>query len=156
MASKANKMASSGTPQLILDVRTPTSASSTASGVIVYSAQDSSGELAQYAANYSATTGIYTVPVGGHKNVKIKVRNFPTRGTVAGMVQTSIQINGVNRALMQQYVPILNAMVSQIFEYDVKNLSAGDTVKIYGNSADSGGLSASAQPYDGFQIFSTQ
>jgi len=149
--------ASSALQQLILDVRNPTNgAVADAQGVLIYQTVDNTQELAATAGNYNAATGIYTVPASGHKNVKIKAAVSPQSGGIGSLnlLRSSIQINGVVRATRADMVAA-SVPVTQIIELDIKNLVAGDTVKVVGTTPNSGAYMSNGGNADYLKIFAT-
>lgn len=161
MSNQSRKSANSGTSQLILDVRAPSNgaALSAGGGIPFFATIDNTQELAPYAANYSAATGVYTVPAGGHKNVKIKARSQHFSIGAGSTFAYSLQIL-INNVMRKTSNYKFGTASGEIFAFEadleIKNLVAGDLVKVNFNGG-SGYSSAAYQPDScGMQILATQ
>lgn len=145
-----SKKSTGAFPTLILDVRAPSNGASLGA-TILFAVQDSSQELAAFSANYSVGTGIYTVPAGGHKNVKVVVRLLISVAASA-YAGVSIQINSVSKCTGGIPVQASAGGGVVVVEYNVRNLSAGDTVKVVTNGVTASSLGGQA---DSMQIFAS-
>lgn len=101
------------------------------------------GDMARFSSNYSAATGIFTVPSGGLKNVTIG-----TQLLKAGLTgEWYVQINGVSQGVRTLGTYNYNS-------YSIDSLVAGDTIKIV--TLNTGGvLTAASATTDWFQIFAS-
>lgn len=136
--------------QQILNVRN--AAGSVVSIDAKFATIDSTAELATYSGNYSAATGVYTVPAGGHKNVLIRAASAFSAASATSNGSLSIVIDGVSRAVTYQNIA---ATVSQnvAVEFAIKTLTAGQLIKI-GVGADANhGFTGGDSSF--FQIFAT-
>ncbi|GAC1611090.1 MAG: hypothetical protein NVS3B3_21430 [Aquirhabdus sp.] len=147
---RKTKSGGSGMQGLILDVRAATNPNPNV-GPMLFSVVDNTQELAATAGNYDPNTGIYTVPAGGHKNVRILtgITIFSTGNGIYSSVR--IMVNGYQKA--ESISTIATATYRHVAEANIKNLVAGDQIKIVcmsGNNQASG-----YQMSDFMQIFAT-
>lgn len=136
------------TQSLILSVNNSSVGASGIDVPVVFTTVDNTAELASYTANYSTSTGVYTVPSGGHKNIKIKSRNLAAANATSNAL--TIVINGaiVKKVFAQGTYAFLE------IEHDLKGLAAGATVQIKATCI-AGGNTSIGGTADGFQIFAT-
>lgn len=102
-----------------------------AATVMVFQSAVQSGENAFYSPSYSTATGIFTVPAGGLKSVKVllEFNAFAARpNSEVYLLIDGVQIGGV--------CGIPNKFVSQMF--DVGDLNAGQTIKFRLTNMDTG------------------
>ncbi|MFZ6748040.1 hypothetical protein [Undibacterium sp. Ren11W] len=149
--SGISKKNSSSVPGLILDVRAPSNGAS-GGATMLFATVDNTQELAAYAANYSAATGIYTVPVGGHKNVRIVCNLTMSIPANNGTVNASIMVNGVARSLTTNPTASALAAFSARFDLNLKNLVVGDLIKITTSNVTTSSVGVAA---DFMQIFAS-
>jgi hypothetical protein len=112
-----------------------------------YTSLVTTGDLARFAGNYNLTTGIFTVPTGGLKNVQIMCQQ------ISGSVTNGSLYLQVNGALCG----IANASaggIAPVF-FNVPQLAAGDQIKIVLFNIASGAQVAGSQPYDFFHILAS-
>lgn len=141
------KASTSAGQSLILSVNNSAGSAGGNDVAVNYLTVDNTAELANYSANYNTATGVYTVPAGGHKNVKIKARNMASDAlatnalavVISGVIVKKIYPNGAYK-----YLEI---------EHDLKGLAAGATVQI--KASCTGSNSAVGGTGDGLQIFAT-
>ena len=107
----------------------------------------SSGDLVRFQAQYSAATGIFTVPTGGLKNVQIICHQ--NTGTISSG-ELYLQINGVIKATC---IAVSNAFSQLIF--NTPQLVAGDLIKIVLYNVASGAQTAGSSDLDFFHIFAS-
>lgn len=143
MPSKANKTKSAGTPQIIFSAKSPSNGNA-GTLTLFYASVDASADNAQYAVNYSAATGVYTVPAAGHKNMIIRASTVLSDAT--GYL--SILVDGVTREVVYA-----NGSKLVKAELQLKSASAGQTIKVVASNTSATSTGGAA---DRFEIFATE
>lgn len=109
---------------------------------LMFQSLDNTGDLARFASAYSATTGIFTVPTGGLKNVQILFQ-IVNAGLTSGEVY--IQLNNTTRGYVN-----CNKFTQAML--NLPSLVAGDQIKVVLFNVASGALTGTGGALDFLQI----
>lgn len=110
---------------------------------LVFKSSDTSDDRARWFGNYSTTTGVFTVPPGGLRDVEIRSQ-FVATGLTNG--EMYIQIDGVT-------IGVAKANVAQAAVATVGRLTAGQQVRVVAfNAASGAGIVAASGPTGNFTI----
>lgn len=99
---------------------------------LIFTGKDLTGDLGRFADAYSTSTGIFTVPAGGLKDVEVKVQ-FTATGLTNGEVY--LQVDGTT-------VGLAKANVYQSASFAVSSLNAGQQIKAVCFNIASGAVTA--------------
>lgn len=101
------------------------------------------GDMARFSSNYSAATGVFTVPAGGLKNIQITAQLLKAGLTGEWYVQVNNSSQGVRTLGSYNHN-----------SYSIDSLNANDTIKVV--TLNTGGvLTAGSANTDWFQIFAS-
>jgi len=131
--------------QMVLNVSNLNSQALTTATLVPlkYTAVVNAGSLARFAGNYNASTGEFTVPAGGLKNVRIEAQLL-----CAGLGgEWYVQINGVSYGVRTLGLYNTNS-------YSIDSLNAGDKVRVVVLNTNAS-VNAQASATDWFQIFAS-